>query len=294
MKKKLTLILMIACFVALSLTGCGQEATPASDDNNTTGQETTSQEQDTAKKEKIRIGTVAINQGPTEAGVASLEAMGYEVEVVLFDDVIMPNTALMEDTLDVNYFQHEHFMEQFNSEKNGTLMMLEPKITCGKTAVYSSKHEKLEDLPDNAQVTFASDSANKDRSLKILEEMGLIKLAETPAVGAYYTIEDVVENPKNLELVEVPAPQVPATLADADMIVVYNPNMIHGGYDTSNPWFIEESPLTYAQGLVINKTHENEPWVQDVLKAYTSDETKAALEKINQGDFEIVFDMPQE
>ena len=99
----------------------------------------------------------------------------------------------------------------------------------------------------------------------------------------------IVENPKNLEFVEVLGAQVAETLPDVDMIVVYNKYMVAGNYDMSHPLITEGDRFEFAQGLVIDGKNKDTQWAKDLIKAYTSDETKANLESISNGVFEVLF-----
>ena len=117
-------------------------------------------------------------------------------------------------------------------------------------------------------------------------------MAEEPQYGEYYVVEDIVENPKNIEIIEAEGPNVPTTLNDVDMIVAYNPNMYAGGYDTSGLLYTEEYTedlSLLAQGVVINGDNADEPWVEDLVDAFTSDTARKNLEEANDGSFIVVF-----
>jgi D-methionine transport system substrate-binding protein len=249
----------------------------------TDGQDSQGQEEQqgqTEEKKEIKIGTIAVDIPTVEAGIPSMEALGYKVEIVSFDDAIMPNTALMEGSIDANLFQHGKFMEGFNKDKGADLVMLDPPLIFSRYAVYSSKYDDYNDLPDKALVVLSSDPSNKERSLNMLQKMGLITLKDAPTNGLY-TLDDIAENPKNLQFKEVLDVQVPTTLEDADMIVVYHPHMVQGGYNTDNPLYIEEDSFhDYGVGLTVDSKNRDTQWAKDLVEAYTSDETKANLEKL--------------
>ncbi len=280
-----SMVLLVGCTSEEPVNGTGDNATPANSDVETGAT--------SSEKTVLKIGTTATNEQVTEAIRDALKEQGYELEIVMFQDSIQPNTALDGGEVDAIFMEHKAYMQSFNDNNGYNLKFLDPPIIFGPFCCYSDKYDNIEDLPNGAQVTICSDASNKDRTLLLLQNIGLIQLAEEPQFGDYYIVEDIVENPKNIQFVETEGPNVPTTLQDVDMIVVYNPNMYTGGYDTSGLLYTEpytEGLSSFAQGVVINAKDEKEPWVEDMMKAFTSDTAKANLEKANDGSFMIVFD----
>lgn len=279
---KKSLVLMLALVMGLFVfAGCG------SSDN---AEEGTA---DNAEKTVIKIGTTATNEQVTEAIRDALKEQGYEMEVVMFQDPIQPNTALDAGDVDAIFMEHEAYMQTFVDDSGYNLKFMQPPIIFGPFCCYSSKWTSMDELPDGAQVAICSDASNKDRTLILLQNAGLIKLADAPQYGDYYVAEDIVENPKNIEFIEAEEPNVPTTLADVDMIVAYNPTMYAGNYDTSGLLYTEEytdALSDLAQGVAINAKDADQQWVKDMMTAFTSDTAKANLEKANDGSFIIVFD----
>lgn len=284
MKKLLSMMLVLITVCAM-VTGCSTSTDTKEDTKEETTEET-KEETTEPKKEKIIIGTMATNLDSVNAGVPSLEEMGYEVEVVTFDDITMPNTALLEGSIDVNYYQHEFYMNAYNKENGTNFVMLEPKLTYTRIAAYSDKYANAEELPDGAMVTIPSDSTNMSRALLLLQDLGLITLEGDTDV---YTITEIKDNPKNLQFNLVTGAQVVSTLPDVDLIVVYNKYWVNAGRDTKEAWLTEADRYEFAQGLVVNGENADEAWVQDLIDAYTSDATKKALEEASNGVYDVLF-----
>lgn len=285
MKKKVLSVLLCTAMVVSLMAGCG-----GSNESEENQSDETKEEKD-GGKDILKIGTTAASEQLTEAVREALEEQGYEMEVVMFQDPVQPNTALDAGEIDASFNEHKAYMQTFNDEKGYNLKFMGP-IIFGPFCCYSSRYENIEDLPEGAQITISSDASNKDRSLKLLEDLELIKLSESPQYGDYYIVEDIMENPKNIEFIEAEGPSIPTTLNDVDMIVVYNPNMYMGDYDTSGLLYTEKyteelSPM--AQGVVINGDNEEEPWVEDLMTAFTSETTRKNLEEANDGSFIVVF-----
>jgi len=184
---KKILILALAVASIFTLAAC---ANNQNDDNDTAETKTT-----------LRIGTVAHARIATEAGVAALEEMGYEVEVVMFDDFITPDSALAEGSVDANLYQHQTFLNSYNEEHDTDLVMLE-KIVYPFAGIYSTNYASLDDLKANGaggKIAVASDASNQSLDLQNIAAAGLITL--TDESKDLYSIADIVDNPYNFEFV---------------------------------------------------------------------------------------------
>ena len=287
MKKQILTAVLCGVLAVALCAGCGNNGSNsnsnAADNNESAVSETT--------KTTLKIGTTATNEKVTEAIRDALAEQGYEMEIVMFGDPVQPNTALDANEIDASFNEHEAYMQTFNDEQGYNLKFLGP-ILFGPFCCYSSKYDSIDALPENAQITICSDASNKDRTLAMLQDAGLIKLADAPQFGSYYVVEDIVENPKNVSFIELEEPNVPTTLADVDMIVAYNPTMYAGNYDRSGLLYTEnynDGLSSLAQGVVINGDNANEPWVADLWAAFTSETAKKSLEEVNDGSFLVVI-----
>jgi D-methionine transport system substrate-binding protein len=281
MKKIVILFLAVLMCVAF-LAACSPQAADPADDGDAT-----------ADKTLIKIGTTATNVPVTEAAREAIEAMGYEMEVVLFQDPVQPNTALDNGDVDALFMEHEAYMQSFVDNNGYNLVFCQPPIIFGPFCLYSSKHASLDDIPDGAQITICSDASNKDRSLILLADAGLITLSDAPQYGDFYINQDIIDNPHNITFVEMDEPSIPTTLQDVDFIVPYNPTMYAGDYDVSGLLYTEEYTAglsSLAQGVCVNGNDKDADWVKDLMAAFTSDTTKANLEAANDGSFLVVFD----
>jgi len=154
------------------------------------------------------------------------KAQGLDVQVVEFTDWTTPNLALANADLDVNYFQHQAFLDNAVKETGfplkGVGLCILPNI-----GLYSEKHASLAALPDGARVAVANDPVNQGRGLALLETAGLIKLKD--AVGAKATLDDVVANPKKLTFVEIEGPQLVRAVSDVDLAQGYPGHYVNAG-----------------------------------------------------------------
>lgn len=212
----------------------------------------------------------------TNAVAPLLEKEGYTLEVKEFADYVLPNNVTEEGEVDANYFQHVPYLESFN-EENGTHLVSVTGIHYEPFGLYAGKTASLADLPDGAKVAIPNDTTNEARALLLLEQEGLIKLADGAGVTA--TPKDVVENPKNLEFVELEAATVPRALADVDIAAINSNYAIEAGLSVANDALAVEDPdgdaaQTYVNVLVVKDGNQNSEKIKALAAALNSDEVR--------------------
>ena len=261
MKKIIAIVLALT--LALSLAACG-----GSVDSKT-----------------IKVGTAP---GPhaeiMEAVAEALKADGYTLEIVEFSDYILPNTALDEGQIDANYFQHITYMNNFN-EEYGIKMVSAAGIHYEPLGLYAGKTASIDALPEGAQIAVPNDATNEARALLLLEQEGLIKLKE--GAGIYATKDDIVENPKNLDIVETNAELLTAVLQDVDMAVINGNYAIAAELKIADALASESADGIAAEAYVnivtVMEGKENDAKIKALVKALTSAEAKAFMEETYAG-----------
>ncbi|GGJ93897.1 MetQ/NlpA family ABC transporter substrate-binding protein [Pseudomonas matsuisoli] len=171
-----------------------------------------------AQAAPLKIGTTAAFAPPLEVAVEEAKKQGLEVELVEFSDWIAPNSSLANKDIDANYYQHTPFLENANKTAGYDLVAVKPGII-NNVGLYSKKYKSFEALPDGARVAIANDAINGGRGLQLLQKAGLITL--TPGVGYRATLNDITDNPKDLEIVELEAVQLARSLDDVDLAQGY-------------------------------------------------------------------------
>ena len=262
MKKIIALVLALT--LALTLAACGGNG---SDDKT------------------IKIGaTPAPHAEILEVVKEILAKEGYTLEIVEFDDYIIPNTALEEGELDANYFQHITYMNGFNVE-HGTHLVNAGGIHYEPFGLYAGKCAALADLPDGAQIAVPNDGTNEARALLLLEQEGLITLKE--GVGLSATKSDIAENPHNYDIVELEARLLPTTLQDVEMAVINGNYAIDAGLKVSDAVAVEAADGTAAEAYVnviaVKEGNENSAKIQALVKALKTEEVKSFIEETYEG-----------
>ena len=175
----------------------------------------------------IRVG-VTPGALADSIAVAATEAktQGLDVEVVEFSDWTTPNLALENGDLDLNYFQHQAFLDNALKETGYHLRSVALGIL-PNIGLYSEKYQSLDAIPEGARVAIASDPVNQGRGLALLETAGLIGL--TPGIGWQATLDDVTANPRGLRFVEIEGPQLVRAIADVDLAQGYPAHYVNAG-----------------------------------------------------------------
>lgn len=289
MKKNISII-AATVLAAAALTACGGSKpaeTTAAATTAAAGAEASSEAATEAPAElkEIKVGaSPAPHAEILEAAAPALEALGYKLSIVEYTDYVQPNLALDTGDLDANYFQHLPYLEQFN-EENGTKILSAAAIHYEPFGIYAGKTASLEELADGAKVAVPNDATNEARALLLLEAQGLIKLTE--GVGLKATKTDVVENPKNLEILEIEAAQVPRSLQDVDIAVVNGNYAIEAGLKVSDALAIEDAAsiaaTTYGNIIAVQEGRENDEAIKALVEALTSPEVKSFIESTYEG-----------
>ncbi|MBQ8580437.1 MAG: MetQ/NlpA family ABC transporter substrate-binding protein [Oscillospiraceae bacterium] len=233
----------------------------------------------------IKVGaTPAPHAEILEVIKEALAADGWTLEIVEFDDYVLPNTALEEGQLDANYFQHVLYMNDFNAS-NGTHLVNAAGIHYEPFGIYAGKCASLADLPDGAKIGVPNDATNEARALLLLEQEGLIKLKD--GVGINATKDDIVENPHNYEIYEAKAELLTTLLADVDIAVINGNYAIDAGLKVADALAIESAEGTateyYQNVIAVKEGNENSEKIQALLKALKSDAVKQYIEDTYNG-----------
>ena len=231
----------------------------------------------------IKVGAIA----GTEAQVVEVakkvakEKFGLEVEIVSFSDYVTPNVALNDGSIDVNAFQHKPYLDAQIKDRGY-------KITAvGNTFVYpiagySSKIKSIDELKAGSQIAVPNDPTNLGRSLLLLQKQGLIKLKAD--VGLNGTVLDIVENPKQLKIVELEAAQLPRSLDDVDLAII---NTTYASQinllPTRDGLFVEDKDSPYVNLIAAREADKESQKVKQFVQAYQSEEVYKAAQELFHG-----------
>lgn len=205
----------------------------------------------------------------------TLAEEGWTLEVVEFDDYVQPNVATTEGDVDANYFQHVPYLDEYNAE-NGTDLVAVGNVHYEAMGAYKGTKESFDELADGDKIGVPNDTTNEARALQLLAENGVITLKD--GAGLEATKADIVENPHNIEIVELEAATIPASLPDLAFGVI-NANYALGANLTTDDAVAyeaedSEAAETYVNVIVVNAGNENSEKTKALVAAVQTDAVK--------------------
>lgn len=209
-----------------------------------------------------------------EAAKPLLKEKGYELEIKEFSDYVLPNTSLEDGDLDANYFQHQPYLDDFNTN-NKTHLVSVAAIHYEPLGIYAGKTANLADIKDGAKIAVPNDTTNEARALLLLQEQGLITVDKNAGLNA--TAKDITVNTLNIEIVEIEAAQLVRTLQDVDFAVINGNYALQGGLNVATDALAKEeadslAAQTYANVLVVREGDEERADIKALIEVLESKE----------------------
>jgi len=235
-----------------------------------------------AVAEEIKVGVSPGEHGEIMEEVAKIaEAKGLTIDIIEFTDYVVPNQALADGDLQANSFQHQPYLDNQIKDRGFDLVAIGKTITTPMGA-YSEKLKSLDELAEGAQVAIPNDPTNGGRALLLLQDKGVIKLAD--GTGLTPSPLDVTENPKNLKFMELDAAQLPRALADVDLAIINTNYALDAGLNPNEDAIaMEKADSPYANIIVVRKGDEEAPWAKQLVEAYHDPAVKKFIEERYQG-----------
>ncbi len=263
MKKAVTLLLTVVLAVG-ALTGCGNK-----------GNEKT-----------IKVAATAVPHAEIlEAAKPLLAEKGWNLEITVFSDYVQPNEVVEAGDLDCNYFQHTPYLDSFNEEK-GTHLVNVGEIHYEPLGIYGGTEKDLSAIPEKATIAIPNDTTNEARALLLLQDNGLLTLKEGAGMSA--TVNDIAENPYNIEFVEMEAAQVSRVIKEVSFVVLNGNYALQANlnaqkdalaYETSD----SEAAKTYVNIIVVKEGNEGNEGVKALVDVLKSDVITKFINDTYQG-----------
>ena len=264
----------ITLAATLLLTACGGGDQPA---------QKTDGDKPAAKEVTLKIGATPVPHAEILEEIKSdLKEKGITLEVVEFNDYVQPNIALNDKELDANFFQHEPYLNDFVKEHKDVKLKNAGGVHIEPMGVYSKKIKDLKELADGATVSIPNDPTNGGRALLLLQKANLLKLKD--GVNETATVQDIAENPKNLNIQEVEAAQLPRTLEDVDISIINTNFAMNAELNPMNDaLFIEDKTSPYVNIIAVREGDENREEIKTLLNTIKSDKVKKFIEEKYKG-----------
>ena len=263
MKKKLLSLAAVGILAVGLFTGCG-----SSDEKKA---------EDTDSKGTIKV---AASETPhaeiLEQAKPLLEKEGWDLEVTVFNDYVQPNLVVDSGEYDANYFQHIPYLEEFNEEQK-THLVNAGGIHYEPFGIYPGTKNSLDDLEKGDVIAVPNDTTNEARALLLLQDNGVITLKD--GVGLEATVNDIVDNPKGVEIRELEAAQVSRVTEEVAFVVLNGNYALEAGYSVAKDAVAyekndSEAAQTYVNVIAVKEGNEDNEGIKALVKVLKSDEIK--------------------
>ena len=224
----------------------------------------------------------------------TLAAEGYTLDIVVYDDYVLPNQALADGSLDANYFQHSPYLNSYNAANN-TNLVAAALIHYEPFGLYGNGVASVADIADDATILIPADDSNETRALLLLAQEGLITLPDDASAAKGVTTLDIVDA-KGHDVRAIQADTVPSQLANSNpgTVAVINGNYaLQAGLKVSDALATEnadgDAAQTYANVVAVRSGDENSPKIQALIKALQSDAVKQYIAETYNGAVVAIF-----
>lgn len=236
--------------------------------------------------EEVRVGVVGEEAEEIWKFVAEKAAEeGITIEVEMLTDYNIPNEALSDGSLDMNAFQHDDFLDNWNNENDGSLVNI-GYTNAVPIRIYSQEYDSLDALSDGAKIAVNSAPTSLSYNLETLERAGLIKLEESDELLP--TPENVVENPKNIEFVELDGAQIPAALPDVDAAFIDDSFLEGTDFVPADAIYVfgdtpETINLRRVNNIVVREEDKENPLYLHIVELYQAEDTAEVISEVSKG-----------
>ena len=166
MKNRIIALTALAVLTLGLITGCGVSSDSSCE---STTEESAKTSEESKELEPLIVGACVTPHAEILNELKSdLAEKVYDLQVVEYNDYVLPNTALEDGDLDANYFQHQPYLDDFNAE-NGTHIVGVANVHFEPLGIYAGKTASLDELKDGAVVAVPNDTTNEARALLLLE-----------------------------------------------------------------------------------------------------------------------------
>lgn len=293
--KKRVLSSLVAGVLAIGvLAGCGSSNAEDTTVDNKQASASVEKTENAAGTETGSVeskGTITVAASATphaeilEAAKSILADEGWDLQVTVFNDYVQPNEVVESGEFDANYFQHIPYLESFNEEK-GTHLVNAGGIHYEPFGIYPGTKTDLADLEEGDVIAVPNDTTNEARALLLLQDNGVIKLKD--GVGLEATVNDIEENPYNVQIEELEAAQVSRVAGEVAFVVLNGNYALEAGYSVAKDAIAyetadSEAAKTYVNVIAVKEGNENNEGIQALVKALKSDEIQKFINDTYDG-----------
>ena len=275
--KKLLSLILTTVLLGSVLTGCGGSGANTS---SASAPEQSAQTNETASENTEQKGVITVAASPTphaqilEQAKPILAEQGWDLQVTEFEDYVQPNLVVESGEFDANYVEHVPYLDSFNEEQ-GTHLVNVGGIHYEPFGIYPGTESDLAAISDGATIAVPNDTTNEARALLLLQDNGLITLKD--GAGLTATVNDIAENPHNLNIQELEAAQVSRVKDEVAFVVLNGNYALEAGlsvakdavaYEKSD----SEAAKTYVNVIVVKEGNEENEGIKALVDVLKSDD----------------------
>lgn len=259
MKTQYLLSALLTCSMAAGLVACSQPETSSS------------------HADDLKIVTLIVRDNPPYPQISEyvrdkVKKQHIDLRIKYANDGLIPNKAVAENEIDLNFFQHQFYMQAAKDLNHWDLVPIASTFN-GLFGAYSPKYKNINDLPDKAKIVIPADPSNGGRALNLLASAKLIELK--PHTGAKTSLKDISSNPKHFQFTEVEHALVPVSFKDADLAIMGGAYTVHANLlPKRDAIYLEKNSIAYDSVLVSNSKAAKKPEVQAVKAAFLTEDTR--------------------
>jgi D-methionine transport system substrate-binding protein len=267
MKKRVLAVLLTGVLAIGALSGCGGSSSEAGDKGSESG--------------VIQIAASATPHAEIlEEAKKLLSEKGWDLEITVFTDYVQPNEVVESGDFDANYFQHIPYLNSFNEEK-GTHLVNAGGIHYEPFGIYPGTKSDLSSLEKGDVIAVPNDTTNEARALLLLQDNGIITLKD--GAGLEATVNDIAENPYEIEIQELEAAQVARVVGETAFVVLNGNYALEAGYSVSKDAVAyeqssSEAAKTYVNVIAVKEGNEENDGIKALVEVLKSDEIKTFIE----------------
>lgn len=287
--KKLLCILLAGVLAVGLLAGCGASGVGGSSQP--------------SEDKKIVVGATPVPHADIldNAVKAVLAEAGWDLETVVFEDYVLPNTSLESGELDANYFQTLGYMNQQNADA-GLHLVAVTGVHIEPMGIYSQQFKSLADLPDAATIGIPNDPDNGERALDLLVQKGLLNSKGKYGQDNGYSFESVTKdaeaNPHGYVITPLEAATLPLSLPDLDAACINGNYALGAELPSTYPAleieeFDDETTIKRTNFVVVKEGNEDSEKIKALIAAINSDEVKKYIDDNYKGSVIASFIDPQ-
>lgn len=288
--KSLTSAFLAFALSAVALTGCNSASNSSSSSSSTQSESTS-----TTEKTVIKVGATSTPHGEILEFVKNdLAEQGYDLQITIYDDYVLPNKALADGELDANYFQHTPYLNSYN-KSNGTDLVSAALIHYEPFGLYGNGVDSVKNVAAGASIVIPADDSNETRALLLLAQEGLITLPEgANAVDGVTTLDIVDDHGYKITAVQADTVAAQFNNSDKGSLAVINGNYaLAAGLNAKDALAVEDASgsaaQTYANIIAVKKGEENSDKTQALINALKTDKVKKYIEDTYKGAVIAIF-----